>query len=500
MTNKSFTDTGMQTVALAYALDDLIPIVQLDNFNEVEDTGNAPIGAGYGTRGTRQGFSGTYDDVRLINLLITKSCNFRCDYCVEDKDLPNLNPWTLERFDQLVQWIKAQNVKHDKRVTISFFGGEPLLEWDQLKIFMKYGIEKYGDIIDFNISTNIVLLDREKLEWIDKNVTSDNISFLLSLDGFERVYSRHVTKDKKNNLMHIIRKHLGIMKEEYNHILKRSSFRVSAMPEYLDILAEDLYEMVDYGPENIIIHPVTTEAHLKWDLDKYKKLEDMINDICIYAINTSDVVIECMEGVSKKNHNCGAGHTMLAVNATGEIFSCYFTAHAEMKDDMIGNFITNTANEKLANIYKLNPNHDPKCGECDKKYCFQCSVKNLLHSGQHFCSSLWCKELADLYENTLSMCDLTGVNRVVSKGSHTGVTMQNVFEEILCSVEDIGHLANALLIDKPYKPDSEHVCGCESAVGDKVDALLAIRDLSTIKLSLEQVHNQRFPNNKVSSL
>lgn len=499
MEHNTFTDTGMKTVNHVYELDQLIPAVQIhDNFHEVIDTGSAPIGAGYGTRGTRQGFTGKYSDIRLINLLITKSCNFRCDYCCEDKDLPNLNPWTLEKFDKLVQWIKAQDIQHNEKVVISFFGGEPLLEWDELKVFMKHGLDNYSDLINFNISTNIVLLDREKLEWLDANTKDRQITFLLSLDGFERVYSRHVTKDKKNNLMHIIRKNLDVMKKDFNRIFKSSSFRVSAMPEYLDILAEDLYEMVDYGPENIIIHPVTTEPSAPWSNEKYIQLENMINDICRYAIDTSDVFIECMEGVSKKDHNCGAGHTMLAVNATGEIFSCYFTAHAEMKEDLMGNFITNTSNWKLADVYKLNPNHDPKCGSCDKKYCFQCSVKNLLHSGQHFCSSLWCKELADLYENTLEMCELTRINRFLAK-EPTGITHDIFFEEVKCNLNDITGLTNAILMNKPYKPVPD-ACGCETVGTSKTDALLMIRDLSIVKIALEAVHNRQFPENRVSSI
>ncbi len=490
----SFIDTGMKTVKVQ-----TIPIVNLamsDHIGEIKDTGVNVVGAGFGTRGTREEFTGKFKDLVMINLLMTKKCNFRCDYCVEDKELPDENMWTIPKLDELAQWIRRQGVTN--KVNLSFFGGEPLLEWDEIKKFITYGLEHHSDIIDFNISTNIVLLDEAKLEWLENNTGEGDITFLLSLDGFERVKSRHAKGNKNNNLMPIIRKNLAVMRDKYNRLFKNSSFRVSVMPEYLDILEDDLFEMVDYGPENIIIHPVTTEPNAPWDDDKYERLTNLINDVCHYAIETSNVEIECMEGVSKKDHNCGAGHSMLAMNADGKIYSCYFTAHAEMENDVIGDFIQDNVNYTRANIYKLNPNYDPKCISCDKTYCFQCSVKNLLHHGQHFCSSMWCKELADLYANTLDMCNLTRINADISKGSHTGIEAKHINEEIACKIDDMSGLINALMKDEPYIPVDD--CGCDHASASKLDTLNSLIDLSTLKLGLEVLHNKRFPDNKVSSV
>jgi radical SAM protein with 4Fe4S-binding SPASM domain len=417
--------------------------------------------------------------------------------CVEDKDLPNEKMWTIPILEDLCQWIRRQSPKN--KVNLSFFGGEPLLEWESIKEFMTYGLKHHSDIIDFNISTNIVLLDREKLDWLDKNTEPGQITFLLSLDGFERVKSRHAAGNKNNNLMHIIRKNLAVMRDDYNRLFKNSSFRVSVMPEYLDILEEDLFEMVDYGPENIIIHPVTTEPSAPWTEDKYVMLTDLINKVCRYAIETSSVEIECMEGVSKKDHNCGAGHSMLAMNADGKIYSCYFTAHAELDFDVIGDFRSDEVNEIRANIYQLNPNYDPKCISCDKKYCFQCSVKNLLHHGQHFCSSMWCKELADLYSDTLDLCLKTRINSRISKNAKHGLDISHVNEEMECMINDMAGLINSLLSNAPYQPKGDD-CGCHSATSSKLDLLQNIMDLSSIKLGLEAIHNQRFPGNAVSSV
>lgn len=491
----SYMDTGMKTVN-----PQMIPALNLnldEGLNHLKGE-VGPIGAGLGSRGTREEFKGKFDELVMVNLLMTKKCNFRCDYCVEDKDLPDDVPWNYTNFDQLITWIKHQKRPADaKPVVLSFFGGEPLLEWDTIKDFMRYGLDKYPGLIEFNISTNIVLLDDKKLKWLEENTSGREITFLLSLDGFDRVKSRHTTGDKNNNLMTLIRKNIQNMKDNYYRIFKCSSFRVSVMPQYWDILKEDLYEMVDYGPENIIIHPVTTEANAPWTTELYQEVTDVINDVCAYAIETSNVEIECMEGVNKKNHNCGAGHTMLAVNPDGGIYSCYFTAHAEMDADIMGNFITEAVNIERGNIYKLNPNYDPKCGSCEKKYCFQCSVKNLLHHDAHFCSSLWCEDLADLYENTLEMTSLTRINRQMA--SKIGLTKAEAISEIECKVEDMLMLVKALLMNEPYKPQEDN-CGCHDVQGSNVEMVQLIKDVSTLKLTLEILHNRKFPNDTVSSI
>ena len=498
VSHNSYIDSGMRTVDLQVP-SGIIPIINLndDEGREIEDTGVMPIGAGFGTRGTREHFTGKFRELGMINLLLTKKCNFRCDYCVEDKDLPNDYMWDYTNFEKLVSWIRAQDRKEGSgKVCLSFFGGEPLLEWDTIKEFMRHGLDKHGDLIEFNISTNIVLLDDKKLKWLEENTSGREITFLLSLDGFERVYSRHVTKDKTNNLMHIIRANIENMRDNYPRLFKCSSFRVSLLPEYMHIIEEDLMEMVDYGPENIIVHPVTTEPNAPWTEEMYEELTNIINRICNYAIETSNVEIECMEGINKKNHNCGAGHTMLAVNPDGDIFSCYFTAHASMTDDKLGNFLHDEVNIERGNIYQLNPNYDPKCSSCDKKYCFQCSVKNLLHHGHHFCSSMWCKELADLYTNTLDMCTLTKINRHISPNK--GLTMKELIEEIDCKVHDMTKLVHSLLMDKPFEAAND--CHCHNVQGTRQEALELIEDMSTLKLALEALHNKRFPNNTVSSL
>lgn len=431
---------------------------------------------------TCRNYDGKYNSLELVNVLLTKKCNLRCDYCLEDKSLSDEHKWDNLKFAQLLDWILEQG--SEQKITVSFFGGEPLLEWRLLQDLLIFGMTYPEDKIDFNISTNIVLLTPAKQKWLRDNV-GDRMSFLLSLDGFENVNSRHVAKDSENTLMDEILENLQYMQDECSSLLKRSAFRVSVVPKYLAFLKTDLERMLTYAPSSIIIHPVTTDITLGWNANKFAYLSEIINNICLTAIRRGTTKIECMEGIARKEHNCGAGHSMLGVNADGSIYSCYFTAHSNDVSDIVANFITGVVNTSVAKVYFDVKNEDPKCAECDVEYCNQCHVKNLHETGKHFGSSYQCKELALLYGRTLEYCNKTVTSKVICESGEA--VHKAIIRELKCNTNSIAGYVNAIL-----KGDSNFVveedCGCSKSNVNIIDLLQAIEDLSTINMTLQMMH------------
>jgi uncharacterized protein len=66
--------------------------------------------------------------------------------------------------------------------TVTFFGGEPLMELDLLKETVSYAEAQYGRRIQFRMSTNGTLLDPSALAFLKDH----DIHFVLSLDGDEQ--------------------------------------------------------------------------------------------------------------------------------------------------------------------------------------------------------------------------------------------------------------------------------------------------------------------------
>jgi len=116
-------------------------------------------------------------------LCVTDDCNLRCKYCVINK---NTHYMTLDIAKQSVDFL-INNTERKEEIegkiispSLNFFGGEPMLCWDDIIIpLIKYIEEKYPNKIEMGITTNGTLLNQERIEFMREH----HITPLLSMDG-----------------------------------------------------------------------------------------------------------------------------------------------------------------------------------------------------------------------------------------------------------------------------------------------------------------------------
>ena len=123
-----------------------------------------------------------------LELSLSERCNLACRYCYCGTcrdELPNngLMPW--ETAKRAIDWLFARCRGQD--VSITFFGGEPLLNKDVLKRAVAYSQElasAKGVQTTFVTTTNATLMDDETAELIAKN----NFGLMVSLDGPQNLH------------------------------------------------------------------------------------------------------------------------------------------------------------------------------------------------------------------------------------------------------------------------------------------------------------------------
>jgi len=76
---------------------------------------------------------------------------------------------------------------HKKRKSIKFFGGEPLLEMDLMKKIVEYARKKNLSNINFELTTNGILLNKNFLNWAKLN----DVKLTISLDGDKKTQTRN---------------------------------------------------------------------------------------------------------------------------------------------------------------------------------------------------------------------------------------------------------------------------------------------------------------------
>lgn len=125
----------------------------------------------------------------IVELSVTEKCNLACPYCyVANKD----QFMSKETFDRVIDEIRY----HEKAagcsgVHISYFGGEPLLNWD----LIRYAIPKVAELgWSQNIISNLTLLTPEIADYCTKH----NVGFSWSFDGIGSNSSRPLLRIPEN--------------------------------------------------------------------------------------------------------------------------------------------------------------------------------------------------------------------------------------------------------------------------------------------------------------
>jgi len=118
-------------------------------------------------------------------LNVTHACNLACRYCFAAKywEAATMTPAVAERAVALLA-----DGPRERAITLSFFGGEPLLAWETLMAGVaaaeRLG-QSQGRRVHLHITTNGALLDADKAEYLAQH----GFSVLISLDGPEDIHN-----------------------------------------------------------------------------------------------------------------------------------------------------------------------------------------------------------------------------------------------------------------------------------------------------------------------
>jgi uncharacterized protein len=126
-----------------------------------------------------------------LTIAPTLHCNFACDYCFE-KSRPNVY-MTDELENQTIEFIKRHT--EIKKLSITWFGGEPLLSFDRIKSLTNK-IKSLGITYSSSIITNGYLLTQT----VVNNLFKLKIRHVhITIDGPKEIHNKRRPHIKKNN-------------------------------------------------------------------------------------------------------------------------------------------------------------------------------------------------------------------------------------------------------------------------------------------------------------
>ena len=317
--------------------------------------------------------------VKALCLHIAHDCNLKCAYCFaeEGEYKGKRSLMSLEVGKQAIDFILS-NSGSRKNLEIDFFGGEPLMNFEVVKGIVAYGREKekeYNKNIRFTITTNGLLLNDDKLEYI--NETMDNV--VLSIDGRKNVNDKMRKCHGDKSSYDIIVPKFKKLAESRNHT--NYYVRGTFTRENLDF-SEDVMHLQNLGFKQISIEPVVADEK-EWyairqeDIakicDEYEKLaKDMLKSRKAGEnFNFFHFMIDLSGGpcATKRLIGCGAGTEYLAVTPEGDLYPCHqFVGMDEFKMGTVTEGVINT--EKYEEFEKSNIYAKEDCTSCwGRFYC-----------------------------------------------------------------------------------------------------------------------------------
>lgn len=310
------------------------------------------------------------------------------------------------------QWLEKN--KLEDTLNFTFFGGEPLLRYDEIIVpAVKYIKDTFTekDIPlqywpGFSITTNGTLLNEEKLNFFREH----NFGILLSIDGNEE--SQNANRPKANGE--------GSFNDIYPHIpelLQRfpnTTFRSTLTPKTVDKIMDNYFFAQDCGFNSYFLTPneceewtekeknmMTTQMAIMTEAI-YEAASNKINPLYFSPLMKAIESILLPTPFEKSPHRCGLGTASVGVSVDGKLSGCQeYSTYIEENDLFyIGDVFTGIDEEKhlkLLNKYLEKEHIVPKNGDCKNCICFDicnrhvCPSKNYtLHQDMNINSDIIC--------------------------------------------------------------------------------------------------------------
>lgn len=299
-----------------------------------------------------------------LTLCLTHDCNLACTYCYAGRKRPG----AMGRDTVAAALELAFDECRSGALQLSFFGGEPLLEWDTLTWAVRRaeGVAGGRGIdLQLTVTTNGALLTDDRAAWL----ADHGFAIAVSVDGDRESHDR--TRPLRGGGSSFDASLAGLLRAMPRTRNAEAVFVVS--PDNVDRVAEGSRFLAELGVRCISLNP---DFYVEWPEERtatWKAQYALAADLFVERFRAGEdlylnfvdgKILTRLQGGFSCTDRCSLGEGDIAVAPSGRIYPCERLVGDDTGELSIGH-VEEGFDElaRLALIAKRG-NHDEDCADC----------------------------------------------------------------------------------------------------------------------------------------
>jgi uncharacterized protein len=301
--------------------------------------------------------------ISTLLLLVAQDCNLRCSYCYADEGkYYNSGKMDVNTAQKAIDFLLSKT--ESDKLSICFFGGEPLFNFELIKEIIAYchiKTQKTGKIFGFTMTTNGTLINEE----IEEFIVANRIKTQISIDGDQKTHdSNRYFPGKRGSYEAVLKKTQGLREKGL------LDARGTVTPQEINLTY--LYDFLhSLGFHSVILSP----AFNLFDAEQYGILADAYSQFYLHSeklikekryeeIKNNKMIMKQLGDIHNatvRSKACGACSNLYAIDIDGDIYPCQ--RFVGDKDTCIGNVFDND-NGRTDFLEKATVFNFEKCKTC----------------------------------------------------------------------------------------------------------------------------------------
>lgn len=304
-------------------------------------------------------------EILVLKINMTNFCNLRCKYCFANEGTYNKKKqaFSKELVDSLILFVKNYpSIKY-----ITFFGGEPLLNYRAMKEICEK-ITVLNKNIQFLCQTNGTIVDENIVDLLNKY----NFNVTLSVDGKKEDNDRNRVDKNGKGTFDVVRRNYGLIQPSIKSI--EATYDKHSKMSKIET-ADFLYK--EFNCNNIAVCDLLKGKERNFNIDQ--EIENFVQKPYTLSNEVTSTIINFF---SRNNTTrfCSAGSHLIQIDSDGTLYPCHLLIDKGDKYKLgnIQNFDVDTFNKKRNEFIKiLEKDNYVNCKNCIASWtCAKCYAEN----------------------------------------------------------------------------------------------------------------------------